>query len=209
MLTKSLWKSVAVKSLRMGWPAGLEMAERKLEPSGIRYQLMAGIFEDVFPTDAALEKVLAEIEALDYEALCVRQTHHGMGLTEAFCNLRKEAKQKALMEAGILRDMAKDRGFVLPWRAGNTYWTWLQLNHRVRPTLRTVDDSLWCGVPIDMADGHTKEGLDRDTRITILSGHYSQHRYLGRMVSSNGWGRVRDIVHSKEVIETVVQRRMF
>jgi hypothetical protein len=63
-----------------------------------------------------------------------------------------------------------------------------------------------------MLDAHTMEGRIRGTRVTILSGHYSQHRVLGEVVMERGWEYVREKVHAAPVIEVgkiARQDRMF
>ena len=78
--SESLWKSVVVKSLRIGWPAGLEEASRRLNKSTMKSLLICGLFEDVFPPEEELQEAMDEVNRFDFEALCSRETHHGQGL---------------------------------------------------------------------------------------------------------------------------------
>ncbi len=89
--SESLWKSLVVKSLRIGWPIGIEEAAKYLPQFSIDMLLICGLFEDVFPAQSELPDCLTEIRMKNYVALCVRETHHGRGLTEAFCSLENEA----------------------------------------------------------------------------------------------------------------------
>jgi len=44
--------------------------------------------------------------------------------------------------------------------------------------------------------------------ITLLSGHYSQHRELGRLVQEKGWGWIREQVHNSGVFEVDIPKQM-
>ena len=98
--SESAWKSLIVKSLRIGWVEGLEKASKVLPPSIIKPLLTAGLFEDVFPASwEELNECLEEIETKNYESLCSRNTHHGRGYTEEFCKMADEAvKMGAIIE---------------------------------------------------------------------------------------------------------------
>jgi hypothetical protein len=87
--SESLWKSLVVKALRIGWVAGIEAAAQRLAPSTIQATLLCGIFEDVFPAVSELTDALAEVRRKAFEALCQRETHHGrgLGLCERFVEL--------------------------------------------------------------------------------------------------------------------------
>ncbi len=49
-VSESLWKSVAIKSLRMGWPAGIEAAHARLSGTVFADMIVGTVYEDVFPT---------------------------------------------------------------------------------------------------------------------------------------------------------------
>ncbi len=74
----SLWVSLAVKSVRLGWPAGFRGAVAVLG-SRIDWRdlLLAQVFEDIWPSTDQLPEVLREVETMDLEALFARDTHHG------------------------------------------------------------------------------------------------------------------------------------
>lgn len=193
--SESLWKSLAVKSLRMGWPAGLERAERALNPSAIRTQLTCGIFEDTFPATDDVDAVLEAVNANDYERLCRWETHHGRGYTDAFCDLEEEAVAAARKRRGAIFGKARELDIWVPPRALNCLWTWMELAPS-RGGKRDVDPRPFEAVPRAMADGHTYEGQILDQEVTVLSGHYRQHRTLGKRVSAEGWSGLREEVHS-------------
>ena len=200
--TRSLWTSVAVKSLHLGWPAGLEEARRHLSPSSFKATLLCGVFEDVFPAVDELEDAVDEILRGDIEALCRRDTHHGRGLTVAFCALEREAVHEAATAPHEIRERMSEAGLVpfLPPRALNCAYTWLTL----APTdqaLRELDQTPWSGMPSFAADAHTDEGRARRTFTTLLSGTYSQHRRIASMVMEEGWSALRQRVHERGTIE--------
>jgi hypothetical protein len=105
--SESLWKSLVVKSLRIGWPIGLEEAANHLPESSMEALLICGLFEDVFPPQSELADCLAEIKVRNYFALCSRETHHGRGLTEAFCSLKKKRLQQQAKSAQRYRLKAR------------------------------------------------------------------------------------------------------
>lgn len=195
--SESAWKSLAVKSLRMGWPAGLEEALDRLGRSTVQYLLLAGVFEDVFPAAAELEAAVAEARALEFAGLCRRATHHGRGHTGRFCDLEAEAMQAAEHERPALWAEARRRGLWLPNRALNTFWTWLAIRPTDAGAVRTIDKARWRGMPISMLDGHTYEGRRQWRFATILSGDYDSHRELSRSVRRHGWGPIRRQVHAE------------
>jgi hypothetical protein len=197
--SESLWKSLVVKSLRIGWPAGLRAAAERLTPSTMKDLLLCGVFEDIFPAESELADVIAEVEARDYEALCARETHHGRGYTERFCDMSWEAVEAARDRKPMLWAEGKARGVPVPYRALNCWYTWLVIRPQDAGVKRAIDEAPWEGMPAAMADGHTYEVRQTKTRVTVVSGHYHQHRALGGLVRANGWAGVRGEVHAKHI----------
>ncbi len=193
----SAWKSLAIKSLRMGWPGGMRAAAERLAPSAMEVLLICGVFEDIFPAGAELAAVRAEIEARDYERLCLRQTHHGRGYTDAFCDLEPEAMDAAHSERAGLWAEAQRLELWLPGRAMNCFWTWLKLAPSDVRAQRAWDLTAWTGMPTAMLDSHTYEGKVGRTPVTVLSGHYFNHRRLARRVEADGWAPIRRQVHAE------------
>ena len=200
--SRSLWTSCAVKSLRIGWPAGVEEARFRLSPSAFRSTLVCGLFEDVFPAESELEEAAAEVLRGDVWSLCMRQTHHAReGLTAAFCSLEKEAVHEAAVDGGGIRAEVGLRVF-LPPRSLNCAWTWLRLRGLVVPgASRDPDLTPWTGMPEAMADSHTEEGRAARRYRTVLSGSYDQHARLAEMVQRGGWASVRRAVHEGGTVE--------
>lgn len=192
--SKSLWKSLAVKSLRMGWPAGLEAAERALNPSTLRSLLTCGVFEDTFPATGEIDAVLEAVDGNEYERLCRWETHHGRGYTDRFCDLEDEAVRAARQRGVEIFPRARELGIWIPPRALNCFWTWLKVEPS-RGGTREIDPRPFEVIPRAMADGHTYEGKHLNQKVTVLSGHYQQHRSLGRRVLEEGWSRIREEVH--------------
>lgn len=194
--SESLWKSLAVKAMRLGWPAGLEAAAERLEPSTVRSLLVCGVFEDVFPAKEEIEAVRQEIEGRDYEALCRRQTHHGRGLTPAFCALERVACAAARdSRKNVLFAEGKRLGFALPPRSLNCFYTWFHMAPHDAGAVRAIDPTPFRGIPLAMADAHTIEGKRIRQEVTSLSGHYHQHARIAERVQAEGWEPLRRETH--------------
>jgi hypothetical protein len=185
---------VAVKSLRVGWPTGLHEAEKRLGKSKMQYQLVCGIFEDVFPPEAELASVMTEVKALDYESLCSRETVHGRGLAGPFCD---QPMTVADSDEERLQLAARRRGVWLPKRAYANFSAWLALKPTDEGVRRELDPAPWMGVPVVAIDLHTGEGRQRRAGVTLLSGTCEQHRLLGeRVMREGGWSLIRAEAHA-------------
>lgn len=198
--SESLWKSLVVKSLRLGWPEGLRRAAGVLNERTVKSLLTCSVFEDIFPAKSELADVLDEIDRLDYEALCVRETHHGRAYTEDFCSLAEEGMEAAKTQASELRAFGSTLGLShLPPRSLNCFYEWVKLNPMDAGKRREIDSREWSGMPLAMADAHTYEGLRKGQSVTVLSGHFENHETLGRRVGSEGWSKIRKEVHDRYV----------
>ena len=56
-------------------------------------------------------------------------------------------------------------------------------------------------MPSVMLDATTKEGRAFRRGVTLLSGHYHQHREIARLVEEHGWDWVQSEVHETRRIE--------
>lgn len=195
--SESIWKSLVVKSLRIGWPTGIDEAAKRLTPATVDALLVCGVFEDIFPPQTELRDCLSEIHSRNYLALCARETHHGRGFTEAFCRLEKEACAAAIAERESLLRQSHELGVQVPLRALNCFYTWLKLAAQDVNLRRPLDDASWIGVPKAIADGHTYEGKRIGTLQTLLSGTYGNHAVLGQRVLSESWAIVRAEFHAQ------------
>jgi hypothetical protein len=207
--TRSLWISLAVKSVRLGWPAGLHEARRHLSPSIFRSTLLVQVFEDILPPTDELATVIDEVVRGDVEALCARETHHGRGLTPQFCDLEQVSFHVAFYEPARIRDRVRALGCSLwpPPRALNVAWIWVQVAPTDHAPPREVDSAPWTGMPSCMADKHTYEGNARGTKVTLLSGTNAQQRRIAALVQEEGWSALRYAVHDGGKLEPSSQLR--
>ena len=194
--SKSAWKSLAVKALRIGWVDGLKRSEAALGKSDLKLVLTCGVFEDIFPAVTELPDVMQDIRTLNYDNLCRRQTHHGRpGLTARFCELEPLAVEQANNHKPELWAAGKAHHIWLPLRSLNCWWTWLEMAPTDKGKTRRLDRTPWQGMPPAMIDSHTMEGKIRKVGATILSGHYHKHLELSVLVQDHGWEHIREIVH--------------
>jgi hypothetical protein len=200
--SEGAWKSLAVKSLRIGWPEGLRQAVARLSRSSVNALLLCGIFEDTFPAVVEMEETRAEAMTLAFETLCARETHHGRGYTDAFCDLEQEAVEKARNDPEAIYAAARAFNLRLPLRSLNCFYTWVNLRPKDAAVRRPLDDAPWRGMPKVMLDGHTLEGKQLGQRVGLLSGHYEQHRVIGQRVMREGWDPIRAEAHENTIQPT-------
>ena len=144
-----------------------------------------------------LQEAMNEIRRLDFASLASRQTHHGQaGITARFCQLEPQAVEAAKTQKSQLWQQGKQHRVWLPQRCLNCWWTWLHIAPTDSGLKRTLDLTPWTGMPQDMLDSHTLEGKVSNRGATMLSGHYSKHLALSRLVEAHGWEWVREEVHS-------------
>jgi hypothetical protein len=199
--SEGAWKSLAVKSLRVGWPEGLRQAQLRLGKSKTSYQLVCGMFEDVFPATDELAAARQEVKDADYDSLCSRETHHGRGYSDAFCDLADEA-----CAAPPMYEKLREIELWIPRRANNTFYTWVKLEPVDSGVRRSIDETPWTGMPVWVLDAHTPEGRRSKSGYTPLSGDYDTHRAIGQRVMAEGWGPLRsemhaDVVHHDEQLD--------
>jgi hypothetical protein len=192
--SESAWKSLAIKSLRIGWPEGLRQADRRLSPSTIKSTLIVSLFEDVFPPERELGAAVDELGRHDWDALCAHESHHGRGYTDAFCDLADEAIAAAENPVFMYREARRLGLPFLPPRTANVLWTWMQLKPADLGQHRALDETRWRGMPRPMIDVHTFEG--RRFGHSIVSGDYDTHRAIGARVAAEGWDGLRALVHA-------------
>lgn len=200
--SESAWKSLIVKSLRIGWVPALYAAEEAMGKSQMKGQLICGLFEDTFPAETEIKKAVDLVNSGDYASLCKMQTHHAVpGITQRFFDLREEACAVANIpeERGKLYESARKYGLWLTPRSLNVFWTWLELMPDVSNGERTVDETPFDGFPSSVLDCHTWEGKQVKRGTTILSGMYECHLALSGLVQKFGWKHVRDIVHGEPI----------
>jgi hypothetical protein len=200
--SESAWKSLTVKSLRIGWPEGLRQAAARLSSSSVTALLVCGIFEDTFPAVVEMDEANVDVKTLDFKALCARETHHGRGYTDAFCDLEHEAVEAARNEQEAIYAAARGFSLRLPSRSLNCFYSWIRLRPNDAGVRRKLDDAPWRGMPKVMLDGHTLEGNRLGQRVGLLSGDYAQHRVIGQRVMREGWDLIRGEAHEETVQPT-------
>ncbi len=198
---RSLYASVVVKSIRIGWVNGLINSIPILGESVIKSMMWAQLYEDVFPAFDELEEIGKEIEQLDFEAYCMRQTHHGVPkeTQHIFYNYQETREEDYPFKVVYSRvKQIYSKAVVSPrvaWIAG----IWLDMGGGAGGLKRTIDDHPFKGVPTACYDMHVKMNGIRG-RQTILSGTFEQHLEISKVVLSRGWDYLRELVHNSGVI---------
>jgi len=214
-ITRSGWRSMVIKSIRMGWPNGVRHAGRHTTTGDLKYLLRRQVWEDIFPHPDELHGVYAMIDRLDIDGLLRIDTHHGKGLSSRFCDLADDAVAVKDADKGDPMWSEKTKIFsdidvFVPSAVFNCAWTWLQLVPDIpKGRVRALDTTDYAGVPPAMLDGHTREGRQLGQQTTILSGSYDQHRTLGRLVRDMGWLEVRTRVHEPDPIQPAGNLELF
>ena len=202
--SESLWKSLVVKSVRIGWVGGLVKASQCLSPSTMKHLLICGLFEDVFPSIDLIHTAVKFVENGEYGELCKMQTHHGKGLADEFCKYEKEAVEQSKDIKLMLRIIYKTTpSLFVPQRVFNCYYTWYKMLDKIIDTNREPDFTPFTFMPMVMADAHTYEGKVLDNRVTFLSGFYYKHRQLGEIVMKEGWENLREQVRIDEEVPNI------
>lgn len=215
--TKSAWKSLVVKSIRIAWVEGMQEAAKNLSKSDM-FAICAGqVFEDIFPRDEDLSYIAGLIRSGDWERFLMYDTHHGRGYTDAFCDYEHEAcDEKSIQQCYSLSIPYRQRFGFVPPRVYNCFYTW----HKINPTYakeRSLLHTSFVGMPECVLDGHTYEGVCAGTKHPqvwtiewqkanqdrcLLSGYYGNHRLIGREVMKNGWGNIRKVFLAQKIIES-------
>ena len=187
MLNKWHYKSLAVKSLRIGWKDGLFESLRCLGARTWKGVMYVGIFEDTFPSVDDVYEVLKRIDKEDIEYLCAYETHHRRGHTDMFYRLKDIATKKEYKDVGQAIKWLKqlNKNFYLPPRGINVLWTW----YKIKPN----DSGAWKreplsypfkGLPEEMHDIHCGGGMTR------LAGIYDNHLMWSKMTDEE-WEEFR------------------
>lgn len=192
--TKSAWKSLVIKSLRIGWVNGLEEAAKNLTKSDMNNLLLGSLFEDVFPASIEeLNKCWILIQTKQYDKLCSINTLHGRGYAQKFFDMADEAVKAAKYEGGqIAKSIVQQTS--INWinpRVNNCLYTWYKIEPKKKNYKREPLIAEWKGMPVNILDEHTYEGKKVGRKITLLSGHYENHLAIGNRVMKEGWGLIR------------------
>jgi hypothetical protein len=190
----SAWKSLMIKSVRIGWAEGCAQAEARIGKSQTDYVMTVSLFEDVFMPIEEFDDTRRDVRERDWFSLCSRDTHHGRGLSDPFCDLADES-----CSAKPLTGRSKELGIWIPPRGSNVFYTWVKLDPHDVGARRDVDETSWSGMPVWVLDSHTTEGRRRKAGYTPASGDYDTHRALGRRVMQEGWDPFRREFHAEVV----------
>lgn len=187
-MIKCMAKSLAVKAVRIGWPAGVDAASRHLAPSELRSVLVGQVFEDIFPAPPALPEVLAEIARGDWAALCRRDTHHtAPGLTAW---IMRQVPKYAERKIEMVVECRALYGVRLPPRAAGCFGAW-RIATEYSVGHRPLDEAKYTGVPAAALDMH----VGRWRGETTLSGTCANHVRLADWIQRDGWAAVRRVTH--------------
>jgi len=187
MKTNKSIESLAVKSVRIGWPNGIAAAAR-LGGKAIIRQIQAQVWEDLC---CQPQRAFAAIDNRDWAELCRVPTHHQvLGMTRQVM-AQYQANSRSFAE---LYEIAKDRCFPLIPRAAGCFSAWLELPIWHAPD-REIDRAPYRGIPEAMMDFHAHPRHGK----TILSGTVDGHRRLADMVQSGGWEYVRGLAHEERI----------
>jgi hypothetical protein len=199
-ISEGLWKSCAIKAIRVGWLPGVEAASKRLTQAVMRNVALVQLFEDTLPAVQDIEDCLKAIEARDWDKYLRFDTHHGRGYSDAFADLKDEAN--SIAKTAPSEPMVKARNIYpslpdLPPRALNVSYVWATIQPR-RGGFRKLDMTRFRGIPESCCDSHTTEGYTKG--YTWLSGTWENHRALGRLVREKGWKYVQERMAEEQVI---------
>jgi hypothetical protein len=211
--SESAWKSLAIKSVRIGWRQGLEESAKNLSKSGLASILVGSLFEDVFPHSFKdLNECYIDILNQDWQSLCERNTLHGRGYAQPFFDYAEEACSTGKLQGdSITREIRQKTqiSWINP-RVYNCLWTWYVIKPEPKEFVRTILDHEWQGMPKNVLDGHTYEGKRMGLDCTLLSGHYENHLAIGNRVMLEGWEPIRQEFINDEIVgPTIEQTALF
>jgi hypothetical protein len=203
--SQSAWKSLAIKSLRIGWVNGIMESAKNLSKSELETLLISGLFEDVFPSSYKdLDSAFEEIKNKDWYALCSRNTLHGRGYAQEFVDMERDACSFGYKQGDMILNEIRSRT-KMTWinpRVYNCLYTWYTIKPRATEEnyFREVLVHEWEGMPQNILDGHTYEGKCKKLDMCLLSGHYENHQVIGERVMAEGWEGIREEFMRDKVI---------
>ena len=207
--SESAWKSLAIKSLRIGWVEGLEESAKNLSKSGLTSLLTGSLFEDVFPFGYKhLNECYIDIKNQDFESLCSVNTLHGRGYAQQFYDYAEQACSTGKLEGDKITQRIKqhtDITWINP-RVYNCLWTWYVIQPTQDNITRNVLNHKWRGMPKNILDGHTYEGKILKQDCELLSGHYENHLAIGEQVMNEGWELLRLDFINDDIIKPFINQ---
>ncbi|MFW6145451.1 MAG: hypothetical protein ACOC4Y_01500 [bacterium] len=184
--TESVWKSLIIKSIRIGWPQGIEKGREILGKTKVTDILKASIFEDIFPVGfEGVDECVAYIEQENYRNLCMIATHHSRGYTQQFYDIREEASDTGVKKGYSLMAIMRQNSR-LQWltsRVFNCLYTWWVIDPK-KGGKRSILDVSFTRMPKAVIDAHTYEGKVRGVKWSMLSGDYDTHLKLSKRMDT-------------------------
>jgi hypothetical protein len=125
--SEQVWRSLAVKSLRIGWSEGNTAGSAEVvtfHSQGADDMWLAG---RCVPAVPELQDCLREIADKDFDALCERETHHDQRLhrtTSATCRTKRRRQQKR--RSRTCGGEGKKYGLLASTRSLNCWYSWLR-----------------------------------------------------------------------------------
>ncbi|MDH7597533.1 MAG: hypothetical protein QHG98_07350 [Methanothrix sp.] len=206
--SQSVWKSLVVKSIRLGWLDGLLAARARLTQSAFARLFERGVFEDILPRREDVSWILEIIHSDDIdrfsEVLSV-ETYHGK-FSYSWYN-RDYERIGELFKQGY-RDEAVARTkqavpqLIDPVGAAANVTAWIWHLHEIpeEDLRRPVDRTPFAGPREPFVDMHPLEGKRSGRWHTILCGHPRDHDRLRAEVHRIGWEGVRKQVHESPIV---------
>ncbi len=189
-LKNNVMKSLLVKSIRIGWVAGIEKAHQELSRSDFQSVCVAQIFEDLWPSSVDEVKELGNsFKSGNYAEVCSFGTHHCVkGLTAEIMDL---AQNITVDNMRCFDFLSKNEWRTSP-RAFKCLSAWLATLpikvDRRKPDLTPWHDGF---MPSAVLDCHV--GKWRGAK--ILTGTFAGHIKLSEVINNKGWEYVRKKFH--------------
>jgi len=202
-LKNNVMKSLLVKSIRLGWVAGIEKARQELKRSDFESVCVAQIFEDLWPSTVdEIKELVNSFKSGNYAEVCSFGTHHGVkGLTSEIMDLA----QKIKVDKDKCFDFLAKHELRTSPRAFKCLSAWLATEpvkvNRREPDLTPWHDDL---MPSMVLDCHV--GKWRGTK--ILTGTFEGHVELSKMVDKEGWEYVREKFHADKEQDRWTQKSL-
>lgn len=189
-LKNNVMKSLLVKSIRLGWVAGIVKARQELKRSDFESVCVGQIFEDLWPSSVDEVKELVKcFKSGNYAEVCSFGTHHGMtGLTAEIMDLA----QKITVDNTRCFDFLAKHELRTSPRAFKCLSAWMA-TMPIKVDRRKPDLTPWHYgfIPSAVLDSHV--GKWRGTK--ILTGTFAGHVKLAEIVNREGWEYVREKFH--------------
>lgn len=193
-----VWRSQAVKAMRIAWLDGWLMAERFLGSTEMKGIALVQIWEDIAPTPDRVPQIVQWINDLDWVNYLQEDTHHGKGYTARYVDDTQRDRRITDNESTwpeYLREHRDRWGVWIPRRVMGWLPTWDKFvvdrfDGYATDARRELLRKPFNGIPVPMFDRHTQYGRGLTT---VLSGDGPGHKMLAAEVDAHGWAAVATI----------------